>query len=70
MIALDFLSILYFVQWSIRLPPFQICETNRRSHPEVFCEKGVLKSFAKFTGKHRCQGPFFNEVAAFTLATL
>ena len=22
---------------------------------EVFCEKGVLKSFAKFSGKHLCQ---------------
>ena len=22
--------------------------------PEVFCEKGVLRNFAKFTGKHVC----------------
>ena len=22
--------------------------------PELFCEKGVLKNFAKFTGKHLC----------------
>ena len=29
-----------------------------RSCPEVFCKKGVLKSFAKFTRKHLCQGPF------------
>ena len=22
--------------------------------PEVFCKKGVLRNFAKFTGKHMC----------------
>ena len=25
------------------------------SRPELFCKKGVLKNFAKFTGKHLCQ---------------
>ena len=24
---------------------------NRSNRPEVFCEKGVLRNFAKFTGK-------------------
>ena len=24
----------------------------RSSHPEVFCKKGVLRNFAKFTEKH------------------
>ena len=28
------------------------------SHPEVFCKKGVLGNFAKFTGKHLYQSPF------------
>ena len=28
--------------------------------PEVFCRKGVLRNFAKFTGKHPCQSLFFN----------
>ena len=37
--------------------------TNRNSRPEVFCEKGVLRNFAKFTGKHLCHGLFFNKVA-------
>ena len=27
---------------------------NRSSHPDVFSEKGVLRNFAKFTGKHLC----------------
>ena len=30
---------------------------------EVFCKKGVLRNLAKFTGKHFCQGLFFNKVA-------
>ena len=35
----------------------------RSSRPEVFRKKGVLRSFAKFTGKHLCQSLFFNTVA-------
>ena len=31
--------------------------------PEVFHDKGVLKSFAKFTAKHLCQSLFFHNVA-------
>ena len=30
----------------------------------VFCKIGVLKNFAKFTGKHLCQCLFFNKVAS------
>ena len=29
--------------------------TIRSSPPEVFCKKGFLTNFAKFTGKHLCQ---------------
>ena len=32
---------------------------SRSSLPEVFCKKGVLRNFAKFTGKHLCQSLFF-----------
>ena len=32
-------------------------------HPQVFCKKGILKNFAKFTEKHQCQRLFFNKVA-------
>ena len=35
----------------------------RSTRPEVFCIKGALKNFAKFTGKHLCQSPLFNKVA-------
>ena len=31
--------------------------------PVVFCKKGVLRNFAKFTGKNLCQSLFFNKVA-------
>ena len=34
----------------------------RSSRPEVFCQKGVLRNFAKFTGKHLCQSLFFNKI--------
>ena len=32
-------------------------------HPEVFCKRGVLKNFAKLTGKHLCQSLLLNKVA-------
>ena len=36
----------------------------------MFCKKGVLRNFAKFTGKHLCQSLFFNKVAGLRAATL
>ena len=36
----------------------------RSSRPEVFCKKGVLRNFVKFTGKHLCQSLFFKETLA------
>ena len=36
----------------------------------MFCRKGVLRSFAKFTGKHLCQGFFFNKFAGLRPAIL
>ena len=35
----------------------------RRSRPEVFYKKNVLRNFAKFTGKHLRQSLYFNKVA-------
>ena len=34
----------------------------RSSRLDVVYKKGLLKNFAKFTGKHLCQSPFFNRV--------
>ena len=35
----------------------------RSSHRRCSVRKGVLRNFAKFTGKHLCQSLFFNKVA-------
>ena len=43
---------------------------NRSSPPKMSCKKGVLKSFAKFTGKHLYQSLFFNKVVGLRFATL
>ena len=39
---------------------------TRSSHPRCSVKKGVLRNFAKFTGKHLCQTLFFNKVADMT----
>ena len=36
---------------------------REKQSPEVFCEKGILRNFAKLTGKHLCQSLFFNKAA-------
>ena len=36
----------------------------------MFWKKGVLRHFAKLTGKHLCQSHFFNKVAGLRPATL
>ena len=35
----------------------------RSSHQRYSVKKGVLRNFAKFTGKHLCQSLFYNNVA-------
>ena len=42
----------------------------RSSRPDVFSKKGVLRNFTKFTGKHLCQGLYFNKSAGPRLAGL
>ena len=44
--------------------------SSRSSRPEVFCKKGTLRNFTKFTGKHLCQRLFSNKVADLRPATL
>ena len=41
----------------------QIVSLLRSSRPKVFCKKGVLRNFVKFTGKHLCRAHFLNKVA-------
>ena len=42
----------------------------RSSHHRYSVKKGVLRNFAKFTGKHLCQRVFFNKVAGLRPSTL
>ena len=42
----------------------------RRNHQRCSVRKGVLGNFTTFTGKHLCQGLFFNKVAGLNPATL
>ena len=42
----------------------------RSSRPDVFCKKGVLRNFAKFTEKHLCHSLFFNKVPGLRSAIL
>ena len=69
----------YIVLSIFRIVPNLICwmirtRTSRFpevvSRPEAFCRKGLLRNFAKFTGKHLCQSLFFNKVASLRPAIL
>ena len=44
--------------------------TYRSSRPVVFCKKGALRNFTKYSGKHLCQSLFFNKVLDLRPATL
>ena len=43
---------------------------HQKQPPEVFCKKGFLWNFAKFTRKHLCQSLFINKIAGLRPATL
>ena len=54
--------------WRQRIPEFpekSLANTLRSSHQVVFCKKGVLKNFAKFTGKHLHKSCFFDKVSIY-----
>ena len=42
----------------------------RSSRLEVFCRKGALRNFEKFTGKQLCHSLLFNKVAGLRTVTL
>ena len=42
----------------------------QKQPPEVFCVKGVLRNFTKFTGKRLCQSLFPNKIAGLRPAIL
>ena len=45
-------------------PKRTIISKARSSHQRCFVKKGILRNFAKLTGKSLCQGLFFNISAA------
>ena len=45
-------------------------ENDQKQPPEVFRKKNIFRNFAKFTGKHLCQSPFFNKIVGLKLETL
>ena len=53
------LTLLKQIEWVIQNGPI----TNRSSHQRCSIKKGVLRNFAKSTGKHLCQSLFFSKVA-------
>ena len=56
----------YDMSFPRRLKQFCVASLHakyRSSGPEVFYKNGVLRNFAKFTGKHLWQGLFLNKVA-------
>ena len=57
----------YFKKISIDIDVLGI---TRSTHRRCSLRKGVLRYFAKFTGKHLCQKLFFNKVADLKPATL
>ena len=59
-----FLTFTQFFQIVIKKDMF------RSSHRRWSVTKGDLRDFAKLTGKHLCQGLFFNKVASLRPATL
>ena len=44
----------HFCDFQIFLKCSKSLKPYRRSHPDVFCKKGILRNFTKFTGKHSC----------------
>ena len=55
---LEILQRYYIDIFSIICVPFLLGSIWRSSCPEVFCKKGVIRIFTKFTGKHMCQSHF------------
>ena len=64
-----FLTFLLFISREIGILELLLAVAGS-SHQRCSVRKGVLRNFAKFTGKDLCQILFFNKVASLTPATL
>ena len=66
-------KITYYIEHLLMASLFgfkRILGVDRSSRLEVFCKNGVLKNFAKFTGKNLYGSLFFDKVVACKSATL
>ena len=54
----------------VKLQAWHFISKTKSSHRRCSLKKGVLKKFAKFTGKHLCWSHFFHKVTGQKLATL
>ena len=62
-----YLSVLLYIQ---HLLPHHHCYYSEAVVRRCSIKKGVLRNFAKFTGKHLCQSLFFDKIAGLRPATL
>ena len=55
--------------WNFLIIPnkYEILFKFQKQPPKLFYKKGFLKIFEKFTEKHLCQSPLFNNVAGLQL---
>ena len=54
---------LFLERWILRINVIRYCTDNWSSHQRCSMKKGVLRNFAKFTGKYLCRSLFFNKAA-------
>ena len=55
--------VLFFVCFNVLYDSGKETSVARSGHRRCSVRKGVLRNFAKFTGKRLCQNLFFNKVA-------
>ena len=67
---ITFIKIGYVENFVICLKFTYEMEVDKSSHPEVFCKKGALKNFEKFTRKNLYQSLFFNNIVGLRPTTL
>ena len=61
---------LFLERWILRINVIRYCTENWSSHQRCSMKKGVLRNFAKFTGKHLCQSLSFNKFAGWSTTLL
>ena len=60
----------FFFCWNLKLCNGMALSIKRSSHQRCSIRKGVLRNFAKFTGKQLYQSLFFNKISGLRPATL